>query len=109
MLLAVKLFSRRTTYLRWLSSAEVVRDLGGRRKAWRPPPASTVVDTAVHLSSGKRVHEATAATDMHSSQLSQQLPETGVSTVSQQLPETGVNTGEQLLSLGVSTVCLNSG
>ena len=29
--------------------------------------------------------------------------------VSQQLPETGVNTGEQLLSLGVSTVCLNSG
>ena len=42
-------------------------------------------------------------------QVSQQLPETGVNTVSQQLPETGVHTGEQLLSLGVSTVCLNSG
>ena len=51
-LLGDKLFSwsRRTTYLRWLSSAEVIRDLGGRRKAWRPPPASTVVDAAVHLS-----------------------------------------------------------
>ena len=30
-------------------------------------------------------------------------------TVSQQLPETGVSTGKQLLSLGVSTVCLNTG
>ena len=35
---------------------------------------------------------------------------TGVETqVSQQLPETGVSTGKQLLSLGVSTVCLNTG
>ena len=29
--------------------------------------------------------------------------------LSQQLPETGVSTGEQLLSLSVSIMCLNSG